>query len=485
MKKEWVIFAYILLAVVTFAPRVFLLDAFTSPDEPQWERNTQNFVKGLTQGDLKSLYQQPHPGITTQWLAAASIAAPTWGEKRLPLALFLSISVLYITYIVRRGWGDTAALITGFLLALNPLLIAHSRVLAMDALLGMFSIATIIHHILWIEHKKKYDIALVGVFSALAMLSKLSAFGLVIYVIIGTIIVVLAKKVSWNKALRGIGTGIGAGLLTAVIVFPTLLTNFSYVWEGSVTFFTTEHFQQHVHALGPWWYPEAFLIWTTPLQLIGLLSIAFILTKKNPYRWPIIMLSLFCIIFFLEIQYSIKKGDRYMLPVFLAFDVISALVLVSLFKKYIKVVIALCVIGISWQAYEIVRLHPHELAYRNPLFVSIAKGRTMGWGEGLDVAAAYLNEKPNAEDLLVAAYYESSFAYHFKGKFTSAERLGKESAQEIGADYVVLYRTMEGRAQERWETKVLAEYKNKIPEKIISLNNEEYVWIYKIDKIDK
>lgn len=197
------------------------------------------------------------------------------------------------------------------------------------------------------------------------------------------------------------------------------------------------------------------------------------------------MLSLFCIIFFLEIQYSIKKGDRYMLPVFLAFDVISALVLVSLFKKYIKVVIALCVIGISWQAYEIVRLHPHELAYRNPLFVSIAKGRTMGWGEGLDVAAAYLNEKPNAEDLLVAAYYESSFAYHFKGKFTSAERLGKESAQEIGADYVVLYRTMEGRAQERWETKVLAEYKNKIPEKIISLNNEEYVWIYKIDKIDK
>lgn len=197
------------------------------------------------------------------------------------------------------------------------------------------------------------------------------------------------------------------------------------------------------------------------------------------------MLSLFCIIFFLEIQYSIKKGDRYMLPVFLAFDAITGLALVSQFKKYAKLAIALCVIGISWQAYEIAQLHPYELAYRNPFFASVAKGRTMGWGEGLDLAAAYLNEKPNAKDLLVAAYYESSFAYHFKGTFTSAERLGKESAEEIGADYIVLYRTMEGRAPERWETKVLAEYKSKTPEKIISLNNEEYVWIYKGDNIDK
>ena len=104
----------------------------------------------------------------------------------------------------------------------------------------------------------------------------------------------------------------------------------------------------------------------------------------------------------------------------------------------------------------------------------------MGWGEGLDVAADYLNQKEHPENLLVASYYESSFAYHFKGKFTSAERLGKETAEEIGADYVVLYRTMEGRAENRWETKVLAAYKDKTPEKVITLNNEEYVWIYKV-----
>lgn len=188
--------------------------------------------------------------------------------------------------------------------------------------------------------------------------------------------------------------------------------------------------------------------------------------------------------FFLEIQYSIKKGDRYMLPVFLGFDILTTLSIATAYamakQKYLKnIILIVCITGIGFQAHEAIRLHPYLLAYRNPLFSSVAQGRTMGWGEGLDLAAYYLNTKPNAEHLLVAAYYEGSFAYHFKGQFTSAERLGKESAEEIGADYVVLYRTMEGRAPERWETKVLKDYASKTPEKIITLNGEQYVWIYK------
>lgn len=487
MKQSLLLALYSALILTIFIPRISDLDSFLSPDEPQWERNTQHFVTALTQGDFKNLYQQAHPGITTQWLGAISIDAPTWGEKRLPLAIFLAAAVLYIVYLVRRLWGDYAALFAGFYLALNPLLIAHSRILAMDALLGVFILAAILQHLLWLQTKQRNDIALAGVFTALAILSKMSGIGIVAYFIIVNALSLMGKKLSWKELRTGIFIYVIALLATTVIVFPTIVTNFQYVLDGSKLFFSTEHFQQQVHALGPWWYPEAFLLWTTPLQLGGLLLVPFALYKKNPYRLPLLFLLIFCVLFFLEVQFSIKKGDRYMLPVFLAFDVITAASFAAIYrfateqrnKVLTGLITVLALGGILWQGYEVIRLHPYLLAYRNPFFASVAIHRTMGWGEGLDIAAEYLNKKPNAEDLLVATYYEGSFAYHFKGKFTSAERLAKETPQEIGADYVVLYRTMEGRAPERWETKVLKEYSTKVPEHVISLNNEEYVWIYK------
>lgn len=487
MNKHVLIGLYTALMLAVFIPRIANLDAFLSPDEPQWERNTQNFVAALKEGDMKDLYQQAHPGITTQWLAAASIEQPTWGAKRLPQALFLGVAVLYITYLVRRLWGDYPALIAGFLLALNPLLIAHSRVLAMDALMSIFMIAAFLHHYTWLEQKKRGDIIATGIFTSLAMLSKMSAVGLIVYLVIGNGIGLFTKKISWKELREGAALYIIALIVTTIIVFPTIITDFSYVWEGSMKFFSTEHFTQQVHALGPWWYPEAFLLWSTPLQLAGLLIIPIALARNNKYRLPVILCCMFILVFFLEIQYSIKKGDRYMMPIFLAFDILAAMSLVGAYENlkqsYTKIarigLVTISILGIGFQMQEVIRLHPYLLAYRNPLFASVAQGRTMGWGEGLDLAAEYLNTKPDVEHMLVAAYYEGSLAYHFKGEFTSAERLAKESAEEIGADYVVLYRTMEGRAPERWETKVLHAYINKTPEHIIMLNNEEYAWIYK------
>lgn len=485
MQKKMFLALYALLVVVIFLPRLSHLDAFTSPDEPQWEKNTKNFVTALRTGDFKGFYQQPHPGITTQWLAAATIEAPTWGGKRLPLAIFLGLAVVYTTYLVRRLWEDYGAILAGFLLALNPMLIAHSRVLAMDALLGMGMLIAILHYILWLQHKNKKDALLAGVSTAIAILSKMSGVGLLLYFFIATVGALIGKKISWNDLRRGVPTYIGALIITIIILFPTIITNASYVLEGSKKFFSTEHFQQAVHALGPWWYPQAFLLWTTPLQLVGIAFFFTTLFRKSTYRISLLLCALFCILFFLEIQYSIKKGDRYMLPIFITFDVLTAgsfIATWTLFRqRYVRpILILVSIIGIGFQAYETFRLTPYLLAYRNPLFASVAQHRTMGWGEGLDLAAAYLNKKPHAENMLIVAYYESSFAYHFVGEYTSAERLAKETAEEIGADYVVLYRTMEGRAPERWETKVLQEYSTKTPEHIIRLNNEDYVWIYKV-----
>src|SRR6185436_12443366 len=100
---------------------------------------------------------------------------------------------------------------------------------------------------------------------------------------------------------------------------------FSYVYDGSKTFFSTEHYQQMVHALGPYWYPQALLLWSTPLQLLSLILVAVAAVKFPKQRLLMGFLVLFCLLFFLEVQYSIKKGDRYILPVFMAIDVLAAI----------------------------------------------------------------------------------------------------------------------------------------------------------------
>ena len=46
-------------------------------------------------------------------------------------------------------------------------------------------------------------------------------------------------------------------------------------------------------------------------------------------------------------------------------------------------------------------------------------------------------------------------------------------------DYVVLYRGMKGRTEADPATHIINSFETKKPEKVIHLNNLEYIWIYK------
>lgn len=469
-------------------PRLLNLDATLSPDEPQWERNTQGFVEGLRTGRLNLLYQQPHPGLTTMWLAAPTIASSSWGVKRLPVALTLVVLILAVASISNRLFGEPYGFGIGVLLALDPLFVAHSRILAMDALLAVFLLLAVLLLLVWQHERQVVWLVLSGAAAALAVLSKLPG-AVVIPFTAGTFAWMYIRRDLTAKAfVRGTSLWLLALVVTAVVVLPTLVTDFGVVWQGTRQFFTTEHYRQSVHALGPWWYPQALLLWSMPLAVLALLGLPALLNQERRLRGPLLVLAVFATIFFLAMQYSIKKGDRYLLPSFLYGDVVAATVMVwvalrarrGLSQWWYRLFAITLLSAALWQGIELGRLHPYALAYRNPWFKSVARGRTMGWGEGLELAAKYLNQKPHVDDLLVVAHYEGPFSYRFKGKVTSAERLPKESAESIGADYVVLYRAMQGRAPDRWETKVLSDYANKRPEHIVTLNGEEYVWIYAV-----
>jgi 4-amino-4-deoxy-L-arabinose transferase-like glycosyltransferase len=82
---------------------------------------------------------------------------------------------------------------------------------------------------------------------------------------------------------------------------------------------------------------------------------------------------------------------------------------------------------------------PYYLTYYNPLLGGperIATQAPVGWGEGLEQAAFYLNSLPNAELLEVSAWYSDIFQPYFAGQRVSFSDDGRA---QLAADYVIFY----------------------------------------------
>src|SRR5687768_2421897 len=99
----------VFLTLATLLPRVFDLGTFQAADEKMWMANTAGFTRNLALFQWDKLMQQPHPGITTQWLGAPAINAESLATKKLPLAIGQSTLVLFTGYVFWQLWGTAPA----------------------------------------------------------------------------------------------------------------------------------------------------------------------------------------------------------------------------------------------------------------------------------------------------------------------------------------------------------------------------------------
>jgi hypothetical protein len=191
---------------------------------------------------------------------------------------------------------------------------------------------------------------------------------------------------------------------------------------------------------------------------------------------------------------GLKKFDRYLLPVYLPLDLIAGMGWACLAywaftlneTRAFKVGIYLALgTVIGAQFYFAVSSFPYYFSYYNPLMGGSGKApevMQIGWGEGMDQAARYLNSKPNADQLDVYAWYSRGcFSYLFDGHtYYVAPTFGEreEDMQNLlAADYAVIY-------IHQWQRNlppVLLDYfRDKNPEKSIWIDGIEYARIYKI-----
>jgi len=476
-----------LVALTTLAlfPRVLDLDAVRSPDEKRWVANTNGFTTKLAHGRIAELVQQPHPGITTQWLGALAIRYDDWAVKKLPLVLGQIAIMGAIGYVFYRRWGNAAGIGITAVLITNPFLFGHTRVYAMDGLLALFCLLSLSLLMLWQHNGSRRYLVAAGLTAAAAPLSKLPGITLIPFSLLVILYWAWRHRSSWRLCLTNSSLYGLAVVLGVCIILPSFaIAPMSVIGDFAELFRSDEYLA--AHAAPPGYYAETIFFFSTPAQWLLLVLCAPLLwwqARKHTQKMnseSILLFLLFALLFAAVMATGLKKGDRYILPTLVLFDGMAALVLAHLWhvrqhaKQLVSILIAVAGLTIAGQYVLISSDYQHQLAYTNPLTRQWFGDRRHGWGEGLSQAAAYLNEKPNAEDLSVAILWPGEVEPYFKGSVT-----GVNNHDNGNVDYVVTYRAMYNRGPDAWETDVLQQYADQEPEHIITLSGIDMAWVYK------
>jgi len=254
------------------------------------------------------------------------------------------------------------------------------------------------------------------------------------------------------------------------------------------------------HDPGLFFYPVAILARLTPLTLVGLLLLVFLLLRdwvKSPKRLErkaeIASLAVYVCLFGGLMSLALTKTERYVLPLFPALEVLAGLGWYSFIeligdvwgitaRKSRDLWVRASAFILILQAGFSLPYSPYYLSYYNPLIGGGQQAVNLirvGWGEGMDRAAQYFNEKENPASLRVATTDggELSFAPFFAGKLLS---LNRHRLFWNDVDYAVVYLAQ---AQRLFVDAEVVRYLSSLkPEHTVRINGIDYARIYKIDK---
>jgi hypothetical protein len=416
------------------------------------------------------------------WLAANSAVTPlqalTAGRWWIVLGVSLLLTAAWFP--LRRLLGVAAATMGLLMIGWMPWAVALARQLHPDGYVSSLIFTSFVFYLGWLwGGRRRRDLIISGVIMGLAWLTKTPAAFLVP---IGGVLLALAWRESRRQPMAGGGRSAGRELLTGYVIWggvaaATFFLLWPATWVDPIGVFgrmaaeMEEYVGGHANPNFFWgqtiddpglpFYWVAYWFRATPASLIGLLLAAVAAWRRlggfaTPrWRQTALSLALFSLLFLLFMNIPAKKFDRYLLPAFLTLDLLAAMGWVALaqlvagqFCSRWGVVMArgagaaVLVVALGPLHGLLTWLHaPYYLTYFNPL---AGGGRAavetliIGWGEGLEQVAAWLNQQPGAEKLRAMAwYYDGPLSYYFNGR-ASGVRSGSPLAW-LENDYVVLY----------------------------------------------
>ncbi|MDP8922328.1 MAG: glycosyltransferase family 39 protein [Chloroflexota bacterium] len=512
----------LLIFALALAPRLLNRDLFPTSDEDSWMRRAGGFTYGLATGQLGRTYQNGHPGVTTMWIAtlaqgpedALRFADRVHGlrfvgqvpgyleglaQARIGFALLGAAGASVCALLLWRLFGPLVGVLAGVLLALEPFLVANSQLVHVDGPLTAFtSVAALAAVIRWPAGGARGYLALSGVATGLALLSKTPAVYLLGFVPLLAAAAWLRPDHRRTAPLGGLARDL---LLWLALALGTVVALWPALWAlgpaevfGRVVAFTRETGAQpdEVGSFfagqvsgdpGPLYYPVATLFRLTPLVTAGLVALALLATHLHRRaRERVGWLLVFGAGFGLMMTLAPKKFDRYLLPIFPILIGLAAVGLAAAWSwlvgraaatsRRLAPLVAAGVLAVA--LWPIASTYPYPLAYYNPLLGGgAAAQRTVmvGNGEGLDQAAAWLWSQSDAAELKVAAH-----SWDILAALAPIDGEPLREGVPGDADYIVTY----GRRiqMHRWGVSLERYLATNPPIYTVKINGIEYVHIH-------
>jgi len=486
-----------------------------------------HFYPGLTIAWLNGL------GMLFQWLWTDAVepfiqfmqrdVVELVGAVRLPYAILGALYAVAAYGLARRLLGDRVALVGALLIAWDPFVLAHTRVTHGDGpvavFMGLGVLAFLAHLRDPIMRERVISNCLVfsAICGGLAMLTKSPGPFIVAFVILVGIGDALIRRAPGSRGVlrrRWVPLLIWCVLAGVVFValWPALWVDpfgmlqrmieetFGKVEAGHLVFFMG----QPTLDPGPWFYPYVIAFRLTPIVWMGLfISVVALmwigLCRKRDVKdrregadlWPVGLIGLSVIGLLAFAELSPKKQDRYLLVLFPFLDLLAAWGLVWLGERVIAWssrsrrftmwgISGLWVILIMLHAYPVVTHYPYYLAYFNPLMGGLPRAietTLVGWGEGMEQVAAYLNAQPDAAKAYVAAVPAQTLLPYFRG---GGENFYTNDVA-LRADWVVLYVSQVQRLAPSPE--IVRYFQAQQPEHVVEVLGVPYAWVYRGPKL--
>lgn len=189
-----------ILFVAALVPRLLEADLFVNIDGAKfWFIRTENFYRSLKYFDFVNTFQTAHPAVTLMWLSGASMLLKNYFlgnydlfdfsnkagllfAAKLPIILITSITISFVYFLIKKLFNNRKiGLFCSLFILINPFYLAHSRFFQMDALLGSFSIFSILLIFIFLQNSQKKYLIFSGIFAGLAILTKTPALILIFY----------------------------------------------------------------------------------------------------------------------------------------------------------------------------------------------------------------------------------------------------------------------------------------------------------------
>ena len=501
-----------------------------------WYLRSIRFWDALLAGDWARTFQRYHPGVTVMWIAGLGLKLFAWRRGLtsdqllgvtparigtfdaavevgvLALAFVVALCIAWGYVLLRRITDVKTALVGSLFLALDPFLIAFSKQIHLNAPLAAFMIMSALFLFDHLVHQKRASLVWSGVFAGLSLLTKLPALYLFPFAVLALAVHRLKESPSLRSAFYGLRFDVvkllvWGGVAAAVffLLWPAMwvepldvlrrLGEWTFVHVETAAENPTFFNNQVVEDPGLGFY-LATIGWKTTLVTLPMACLALLFLLLRPRQagrnWIAWLLLAYAAFYTLQMGVAGQKDMTYMLPAFAGLDLLAAWGLVQGAQAIGRIrwrrgkprgdraqwlPTMLIALALSAQAAVTLSRHPYYGTHHNALLGGSQTAQYMlplqDQGEGLDLAAKFMNTLPGAQ--YSGAWMLSRSALTFQKKYEGLTTTVPDPRATYRVYYVnhVMRRLHEKEWVEAWEADRQTE-----PLWSVAFDGVPYVWVY-------